>query len=356
MSSKKILLIEDNPDIHLMIKYVLMRVGFELYSAYDGVEGLEKIREINPDLIILDLMMPRMGGEEVFAHLMEDKEFEDYRAIPVIMLTARVTPQHKVDELLEKGLAAFLSKPFGQPELINVIQNILTTHRIQHQNRELLKATQEAKDFLAKLVDSIPDALFILDPEGKITYYNGGVNAELGYAPDALNGKSFSSVIADKKITLQEILERLDKEEKLSNLEISLFNHKKQSVPFRLSASCLKNQKGESIGFIFIGSNISELKRLEQELIEKEKLAIFTETAIAVNHEINNPLSPILGNAQMLLQNADNLDEDTVKRLQAIYKNAQRIQKITQKLRQIRHPVQKVYVGKTTMVDIHHSE
>jgi len=82
---------------------------------------------------------------------------------------------------------------------------------------------------------------------------------------------------------------------------------------------------------------------------------MLTETAIAVNHEINNPLSPILGNLQLLLNQKDHFDEKTFHRLETIYRNAIRIQEITNKLRKIKRPVQKSYLGDTKMLDIQKS-
>jgi len=353
--AQRILLIEDNPDIHLMIKYVLMHGGYEFYSAYDGEEGLSKVLEIRPDLIILDLMMPKMSGEEVFQHLQGDPKYQEFKTTPVIMLTARQTSQSRIDSLLEQGLAAFLYKPFGQSELLNVIRNILTTHKIQHRNRQLLEAAEEAKDFLTKLVDSLPGALFILDTGGRISYYNGGVNAELGYDTEELNGKSFEKLLGGGPFSLDQLKEMLIHQEKIANVDLTLLDREGHAVPFRISASVLRGERNRAAGYIIIGANIAELKRLEKELIEKEKLTMFMETAVAVNHEINNPLSPILGNVQLLLQQKENFSGDTVQKLETIYRNALRIQEITQKLRKIRQPVQKTYIGNTTMVDLRES-
>jgi C4-dicarboxylate-specific signal transduction histidine kinase len=105
-----------------------------------------------------------------------------------------------------------------------------------------------------------------------------------------------------------------------------------------------------------VATDVSEIKRLQDELLEKEKLAIFTQTAIAVNHEINNPLAPILGNAQLLLRDEEKFDAVSLKRIRSIERNAQRIYAITQKLREIQKPVAKKYVGRTEMLDIHDSK
>jgi PAS domain S-box-containing protein len=352
---KKILLIEDDPDIHLMIKYTLMRVGYELISAYNGEEGLEKVLTEEPDLILLDNMMPKLSGEEVFNRLMTDEKYENFRHIPVVMLTARHTEEEKIESLLQQGMAAFLFKPFGKNELLNVIQNIFTTHRIRWENEQLLKATQEASDFLTQLVHSIPDALFIISPEGKIAFYNGAERDKLGYSVQKLVGQAFDRIIAPGFPSFAELKEQLQDRKRINNMEIHLLSKSGQAIPFRLSASEFRGKNGETVGYIFIGADVSEIKELERKLIEKEKMAMFLETAVTVNHEINNPLSPILGNVQLLLQDADRFDEQTRKRLEVIQRNARRIQEIVKKLRSIKEPKARTYVGQTTMVDLEES-
>jgi C4-dicarboxylate-specific signal transduction histidine kinase len=88
---------------------------------------------------------------------------------------------------------------------------------------------------------------------------------------------------------------------------------------------------------------------------ESDKLAVIRETAVAVNHAINNPLVPILGNAQFLLQNESVFDETTRQRLRVIVQNAQKIKAITQKLASIRHPVTVEYIEGIRMLDIESS-
>ena len=352
---KKILLIDDNPDIHLMIKFVLEKSGYELVSAYSGDEGLAKFLDLPPDLVILDNMMPQKSGEETFHEFMHDPRYQHLHQIPFIMLTAKQTSNQQIKDLLRQGMAAFLYKPFGQRELLNVIQNILTTHEIQIQRQDLMEAIKEAKDFLKKLVENIPNALFIVTNSGMISFYNGGNRDVLKYADQDLINQPFIKLLGSSSALLQQIRTTLDQKEKINNLEINLTSKNGILVPFNMSVALLKNEENKKVGMIFIGTDVSEIKRLEQQLVEKEKLAMLTETAIAVNHEINNPLSPILGNVQLLLQQKDRFDQPTYHRLEAIQRNALRIQEITDKLRKIKRPVQKSYLGDTKMLDIHES-
>ena len=91
------------------------------------------------------------------------------------------------------------------------------------------------------------------------------------------------------------------------------------------------------------------------ELIEKAKVSIINDTAVAVNHEINNPLTAILGNAQLLLAKSEGLSDETKEKLKVIEKSALRIQDITQKLMKIKKPFSKEYAGGVKMLDIEKS-
>lgn len=352
---KKILLIDDNQDMHLLIEYILKKSGFEMKSAFIGEEGLQYIPSYKPDLVILDYMMPQKDGPEVFREFISDPKYKEYHHIPFIMLTARHTDEGDMGKMLELGIAAFLNKPFGQKELINVIQNILTTQKIQLKKDNLYRAISDAKDFLANLVENIPSALFIVDKNGEITYYNGGHQEELKYTEEMLMNRPFKEIVDLNDEKNREGLKLLDQGEKVAHLEMNLVSFDGHRVPFNLSVAPMTREKGVKRGSIIIGNDISELKRLEAVLIEKEKLATLTETAVALNHEINNPLSPILGNIQLLLAKSGNFDPQTKKRLESIRRNAERIHEIMKKLRTIKKPVQSEYLGDVKMLDIQKS-
>lgn len=352
---KKILLIDDNQDIHLMIGYFLRRAGYDMESAYDGEEGLQRLKTYKPDLVILDYMMPKKNGPAIFNEFISDPLYKDFSHVPFVMLTAKQTNEKDINEMLESGMTAFLYKPFGQNELINVIQNILTTHQIQIQRQTLFAAISDAKEFLSNLVENIPNALFILDENGIITFYNGGHGDVLVYTEDEILNKPFKYILTPEKTNIEKSEKIFNSKTKVRNLEIFLESKSGNSVPFSIHTSPLENGKNNRKGVIVIGTDISEIKHLEEMLIEKEKLATLTETAIAVNHEINNPLMPIIGNLQLLLSNKNQFDEKTYERFESIFRNAMRIQEITKKLRKIKQPVQKSYIGKTKMLDIQKS-
>jgi len=111
MKSKKVLIIEDEKSISDIVKFNLMKEGFEVYTAFDGLDGLNKALELNPDLILLDVMLPSMDGFQVC------KKIRETKTTPIVMLTAK---EEEVDKVLglELGADDYITKPFGMRELI----------------------------------------------------------------------------------------------------------------------------------------------------------------------------------------------------------------------------------------------
>ncbi len=122
MYKSKILIIDDDPKLNALLKDYLAKFGFETTSAVDPVEGLRMIKRDQPDLIILDVMMPEMDGFEVC------REIRNNYSIPVIMLTARGDVTDRVVGL-ELGADDYVPKPFEPRELVARIQTVL--RRIQ---------------------------------------------------------------------------------------------------------------------------------------------------------------------------------------------------------------------------------
>jgi nitrogen-specific signal transduction histidine kinase len=114
----------------------------------------------------------------------------------------------------------------------------------------------------------------------------------------------------------------------------------------------MRNGEGRVMGALGICKEIDGDNFSEYDVNKSDRLATVVETAIAVNHAINNPLVPILGNAQFMLQDERLVDEDMRRRLRVIVKNALRIRDITQKLANITRPVTKEYLKGTRMLDI----
>jgi putative two-component system response regulator len=154
-----ILFVDDDASLLRLGRLNLERAGHRFVGALGGREGLARARERRPDLILLDYMMPDLSGKEVFRELLKSDDTA-LRNTPVIMLTARAGNESEQQELLEMGLAAYLHKPFGYRELLNVIDNVLVLSRIKERNRTL--ELQARRSFIS-MVRTLITLLFAKD-------------------------------------------------------------------------------------------------------------------------------------------------------------------------------------------------
>jgi two-component system alkaline phosphatase synthesis response regulator PhoP len=120
-AKKKILVVDDEQDIVTLIKSRLELSGYEVIAAYDGNEGLEKARKEKPDMVILDIMLPKIDGFQVCRMLKFDS---DYKNIPVMLFSARAGEHDKATGE-EAGADAYLVKPFDSNVLIAKVKELL---------------------------------------------------------------------------------------------------------------------------------------------------------------------------------------------------------------------------------------
>ncbi len=121
-NKRTIMVVDDNADIVTIIKTILEDKGYALQFAHNGQEVFNLLGEQKPDLIILDILMPKIGGLEVLTRLKEDP---DTASIPVILLTSKVEYKD-VLEGYKKGAAYYITKPFTKHQLLHDIDSILS--------------------------------------------------------------------------------------------------------------------------------------------------------------------------------------------------------------------------------------
>jgi len=146
-----ILAVDDIATNIMLLKAVLSRAKYKIVTASGGFEALEKVAEVNPDLILLDIMMPDMDGYEVLKRLKADPAHED---IPVIFLTALHNPEDIVKGF-KFGASDYISKPFNHEELITRVAHhiyLAAAQRTIMQQRDELQATVEARDKMYSVI------------------------------------------------------------------------------------------------------------------------------------------------------------------------------------------------------------
>jgi DNA-binding response OmpR family regulator len=122
MDKKKILVIDDEPAIHKLLKVILEDEGFQIVGSGKPLSTAQSILGGKPDLIILDIMMPEVNGFDILKMLKED---EETRNIPVIVLTVR-NLKADVDKAMSLGANCYMTKPFEPAELIDNVNRLLS--------------------------------------------------------------------------------------------------------------------------------------------------------------------------------------------------------------------------------------
>lgn len=195
-----ILVVDDIPaNLDILFGY-LDKFGFEVLIAEDGESALKRVRYIQPDLILLDIMMPNMDGFETCRQLQHDEKTRD---IPIIFITALTETEDKVKGF-EVGGVDYVTKPFQQEELLARITTHLTLRKLQkrlsEQNHQLQEenirrkrvqdALRESRERYRLLAENSTDIIARLSPEGVYQYVSPACRTLLGYKIEEMIGRT----------------------------------------------------------------------------------------------------------------------------------------------------------------------
>ena len=196
---KKILIIDDYPDNVFLIQDRLEKAGYEVITAYDGTTGMQKAFDEEPDLILLDVMMPDISGFDVCKRLTAD---ERTKLIPIILLTALIEVDN-VKEGLDAGAYDYIRKPFNKVELLSRIKSAL---RYSEANK-IYSEVEKIKLFAATIVTANHE---IKQPLTLINICVSAIKRELGKeAPSRENIENRVGYIEKATADIIEILAKL---------------------------------------------------------------------------------------------------------------------------------------------------
>lgn len=223
----RIVLAEDNADLRGYIRAMLTKYGHEVVTAGDGVEAWEMIRRDPPDVIVSDIMMPRMDGYELLRSVRGTPETQ---GIPVILITAKPGLEAKLKGL-EHGADAYLTKPVNIRELDAGIRNLVTTRKY-HQTQIHLGEMEERRQGFERLrraldatVQAVATVIEMRDSytaghQKRVDHLARALGVEMGLSADRLDGLHTAAIIHDiGKIAIP--AEILSKPSKLTAIEFS---------------------------------------------------------------------------------------------------------------------------------------
>jgi CheY-like chemotaxis protein len=137
----KVLIADDNQQNCELLDAYLSDEGYEISMAFDGQQTLDSVAESQPDLILLDIMMPRLSGYEVCQQLKQDKQTRD---IPILMVTA-LAEKADIEKAVEAGCDDFLSKPVNSLELKTRVRSLLCVRHLTNERDRLLAYLAEVE-------------------------------------------------------------------------------------------------------------------------------------------------------------------------------------------------------------------
>ena len=342
----KILVVEDTDDSRVLLVDLLEVQGYEVESAINGVEALEKIRIAPPDIIISDILMPEMDGFELCQTLKKDPQL---KKIPFIFYTATYTEPSDQKLALSMGATRFIIKPEDPIILRNIVAEVvdeyekgdlenLNEQRVENnvfkkQHKEVVSnklykkiiELEEQKEKLKKsekkyrmMMESIIDAVYICSPARKITYLNPAMIKRLGR--DATGEVCYKAIHGLNEQCKWCVFEMLKSEKSIVSETLSPLDNR----AYRINNMPIYNDDN-SVSKMSIYKDItdyleavSEKEKAQSLLVQSQKMEAIGTLAGGIAHDFNNILSKIIGYTELALggiEKGTELEDD----LQEVY-------------------------------------
>ncbi len=310
----RILIIDDEPDVREVVALSLADEGYTVATATDGLDGMERCGEFDPQIVITDIRMPRMDGIQVLAHLKQR-----HPDVEVIVVTAFGDISLAI-RALQLDASDFVTKPLDHSALQMALQRARERYVSRKQLRDHLQLLEMQKarttreltrsiNFQSNLIDSSMDAILGCNAAGRIVLANRSMARLVGIAQEALTrAMDLDDLLSpDEKVRLEKALddEAFGGKDHLSLFETELLDANRQKVPVHVSAVRLF-ERGQLDGLVLFLRDLREFRRMESALEDQahtllqDKMIALGRLAASVVHEINNPMTGILNYVRLM--------------------------------------------------------
>jgi two-component system phosphate regulon sensor histidine kinase PhoR len=276
----RILVVDDEERLRQVCRRVLEPLGHVMSEAPDGLRGLEAVERDNPDLVLVDLMMPHMDGMEFLSAAREK-----HPDLTFVVITGYATLEKAV-EAMKQGADDFLAKPFKPQELRLVVDRVLKKVRTV-QDMAIEKSRTRV------LVNSMTNGVLVIDAAGKVALMNPSLAKLTGWLDSDPTGMHVSKVIPCPEVTqaLESIISSQLEDIQPTDCQITLGS---EDDPEHLQVHCAPfvDGRGHMVGALAVFDDITALKRLDQ---------LKSEVVSMVAHEIASPLSSVLSQLETIL-------------------------------------------------------
>lgn len=315
-----VLIVEDNQEMCSFLAEALGR-EYRVITASDGREGLEKALQSRPDLILSDVMMPRMSGDQMVHEIRRHSELD---AVPIVLLTAKADESLR-DALLRDAVQDYIFKPFSSSEVLARVARLIAERR---RNEDQIA---RAYTLLRAVTEGVEEAIFVKNLQGNYLMINGAGAKRFGKesAEEVLGKKDREFFPAEVVATIRGRDHEVVEKGKLQTYEETLPVSGAERV-FLTSKAPYRDAEGNNIGIIGISHDITDRKRTEMELrqlkteLEERVEQRTAELAAAnreleafsysVSHDLRTPLRHIDGFLGLLEKNAGPVLDDKGRR------------------------------------------
>lgn len=341
----KILVADDSPTIRNMISVLLEDAGYDVVKAEDGVDAINKVYQDAPDLILLDIFMPRINGYQVCRLLKNDEAVQN---IPIIILTSA---KGKGDRFwsLQTGAQLFLTKDFDSPDIIltmidGVLKDSDKTKRLDFNSikkgpegeieilsrvgdlldKELYNSTID-KLKLEAIVEHLTEGVFMLDENANITTFNSILAVMINVNIEDVIQKGCCSVFGDSLCREECYFKKIFKSgEDVVDEEVVIKKSGGVDIPALSSVVLLHGDEGKVAGAVCVLKDISKMK--EAEKIKADFMSMVT-------HELRSPLAIVSGSVENILDGLlGDVNEGQKKGLEIIQRISKRLIALTNDL------------------------
>jgi diguanylate cyclase (GGDEF)-like protein/PAS domain S-box-containing protein len=270
----RLLLVDDEPRLLSSLCELLKDLNYQLATATSGSEAIGKLTEFQFDVVLLDLRLPDISGHEIMDFIIAQG------MNPVIIVLSGDTDIDSAIGALKRGAYGYLRKPYSREELLKVVDNALQKRKLESENRKISWRLECSEKLYRYLVDSSPDIIYTLNPEGRFTFVNDRVQQLLGFRRDELIDKHYSVLVHEEDLERARyvFVERRGGDRATRNVELRLksrssgdnqctFDNALTTISFNSMGIYAQDQAArdkEYFGTYVIARDISDRKRAEK--------------------------------------------------------------------------------------------
>ncbi|MBF0121391.1 MAG: response regulator, partial [Desulfobacterales bacterium] len=296
------LVIDDEPINLHMIKKTLMIAGIYADTANSGIEAIEKLKNNKPDIILLDIMMPKMNGYETARQIRKALPKDEH---PIIFLTAKNQENDLVDSFSAGG-NDFITKPFSKKELF-------TRMNFHIEHSKVRKKLRKAEEKYRQIFENAIEGIFQITPQGNFISANSSMAKIMGYNSSNELIFSITDMFEEFFAFTEErnnLMNTLKNNGQVNGMDVHFFRNDSSIFCGNISIRAILNDIGEP--FYYEGTFMDITERIDKEKAEREKEA---SNAVAqarsnflanMSHEIRTPMNAILGFTALALKTALN--------------------------------------------------